>query len=116
MMRPTGPHRFKAVADAKDISCPDFKIVDISLELDPKNFAMRTPAGFKKDMQFAMELAALDDGLYDVGGEVCKPQETAASSSGSGWPSRTLASLSQICAMRSKASLSSDCSISLACS
>src|ERR1700745_3768618 len=32
------------------------KIVDISLELDPKNFAMRTPAGFKKDMQFAMEV------------------------------------------------------------
>ena len=35
---------------------PDFKIIDISLELDPKNFAMRTPAGFKKDMQFAMEV------------------------------------------------------------
>jgi len=32
------------------------KIVDISLELDPKNFAMRTPAGFKKDMQFEMEV------------------------------------------------------------
>jgi arylformamidase len=31
------------------------KIIDISLELDPKNFAMRTPAGFKKDMQFEME-------------------------------------------------------------
>src|SRR5258708_38153153 len=31
------------------------KIVDISLELDPKNFAMRTPAGFTKDMQFEME-------------------------------------------------------------
>src|ERR1700737_1644417 len=30
-------------------------IVDISLELDPKNFGMRTPAGFKKDMQFEME-------------------------------------------------------------
>src|ERR1700748_2395181 len=35
---------------------PNFKIVDISLELDPKNFAMRTPAGFKKDMQFEMEV------------------------------------------------------------
>lgn len=35
---------------------PNFKIVDISLELDPRNFAMRTPAGFKKDMQFAMEV------------------------------------------------------------
>src|SRR5438128_12498072 len=32
------------------------KIVDISLELDPKNFAMRTPAGFTKDMQFEMEV------------------------------------------------------------
>jgi arylformamidase len=32
------------------------KIVDISLELDAKNFAMRTPAGFKKDMQFEMEV------------------------------------------------------------
>src|SRR5262244_367146 len=32
------------------------KIVDLSLELDPKNFAMRTPAGFTKDMQFAMEV------------------------------------------------------------
>ncbi len=35
---------------------PNMRIVDISLELDPKNFAMRTPAGFKKDMQFAMEV------------------------------------------------------------
>jgi kynurenine formamidase len=32
------------------------KIIDISLELDARNFAMRTPAGFKKDMQFAMEV------------------------------------------------------------
>src|SRR4029077_18638876 len=32
------------------------KIVDISLELDAKKFRMRTPAGFKKDMQFAMEV------------------------------------------------------------
>ena len=32
------------------------KIVDISLELDPNNFAMRTPAGFTKDMQFEMEV------------------------------------------------------------
>ena len=31
-------------------------IIDLSLELDPKNFAMRTPAGFKKDMQFEMEV------------------------------------------------------------
>jgi arylformamidase len=32
------------------------KIVDISLELDPRNFAMRTPLGFKRDLQFAMEV------------------------------------------------------------
>src|SRR3954470_5655445 len=31
-------------------------IIDISLELDPKNYSMRTPAGFKKDMQFDMEV------------------------------------------------------------
>ena len=31
-------------------------IVDISLELDPKNFCMRTPAGFTRDLQFAMEV------------------------------------------------------------
>ncbi len=38
------------------MSLPFGKIIDISLELDPRNFAMRTPAGFKKDMQFAMEV------------------------------------------------------------
>jgi kynurenine formamidase len=32
------------------------KIIDISLELDARNFAMRTPVGFKKDMQFAVEV------------------------------------------------------------
>jgi kynurenine formamidase len=32
------------------------RIVDISLELNPGNFAMRTPAGFKKDIQFEMEV------------------------------------------------------------
>ena len=31
------------------------KIIDLSLELDPKNFAMRTPVGFARDLQFAME-------------------------------------------------------------
>jgi len=31
-------------------------IIDISLELDPRNFGMRTPTGFKKDLQFAMEV------------------------------------------------------------
>src|ERR1041384_8244095 len=38
------------------MTLPIGKIVDISLELDAKNFAMRTPAGFTKDMQFAMEV------------------------------------------------------------
>src|SRR5260370_39983097 len=32
------------------------KIVDLSLELDQQNFAMRTPAGFTRDLQFAMEV------------------------------------------------------------
>jgi arylformamidase len=32
------------------------KIVDISLELDARNFGMRTPAGFTRDLQFAMEV------------------------------------------------------------
>jgi arylformamidase len=31
-------------------------IVDISLELDARNFGMRTPAGFTRDLQFAMEV------------------------------------------------------------
>jgi arylformamidase len=40
-----------------DIMLPPYKkIIDISLELDPKNFGMRTPTGFKKDMQFEMEV------------------------------------------------------------
>jgi hypothetical protein len=32
------------------------KIVDISLELDDSTFSMRTPPGFKKDLQFQMEV------------------------------------------------------------
>jgi arylformamidase len=44
-------------ASQKGAMLPPYQtIVDLSLELDPKNFAMRTPAGFKKDMQFAMEV------------------------------------------------------------
>jgi len=38
------------------MTLPTGKIIDISLELDPGNFAMRTPAGFKKDMQFEIEV------------------------------------------------------------
>jgi arylformamidase len=36
-------------------------IIDISLELDPANFAMRTPAGFTRDMQFEMEVLKAHD-------------------------------------------------------
>ena len=32
------------------------KIIDISLELDARNFHMRTPVGFKRDMQFEVEV------------------------------------------------------------
>ncbi len=35
---------------------PNPTLIDLSLELDPKHFAMRTPPGFKKDMQFEMEV------------------------------------------------------------
>jgi hypothetical protein len=31
-------------------------IVDLSLELDSRTFGMRTPTGFKRGMQFAMEV------------------------------------------------------------
>ncbi len=40
------------------------RVIDISLELDPAKFRMRTYAGFKKDMQFETEV--LKD--YDDGG------------------------------------------------
>lgn len=42
-------------------------IVDLSLELDPANFAMRTPAGFKKDMQFEMEVIKEHDAPSGAG-------------------------------------------------
>ena len=38
------------------MTLPIGEIVDISLELDPRNFGMRTPAGFTRDLQFAMEV------------------------------------------------------------
>ena len=37
------------------MSLVPFKIVDLSIDLDPANFRMRTYAGFKKDMQFELE-------------------------------------------------------------
>jgi hypothetical protein len=38
-------------------------MIDLSVELDPKNFAMRTPTGFKEDMQFEMEVIKEHDAL-----------------------------------------------------
>jgi len=38
------------------MALPAGEIVDISLELDARNFGMRTPAGFTRDLQFAMEV------------------------------------------------------------
>src|ERR1700730_11303049 len=54
---PVGQVGFSAVIPQREdvMSLAIEKIIVISLELDPKNFGMRTPAGFKKDMQFEME-------------------------------------------------------------
>jgi len=38
------------------MTLPLGKIIDISLELETKNYRMRTPPGFKKDMQFEIEV------------------------------------------------------------
>ena len=38
------------------VALPIRKVIDISLELDDSKFKMRTPPGFKKDMQFEMEV------------------------------------------------------------
>jgi arylformamidase len=43
------------------------KIIDISLELDDSKFRMRTPAGFKKDLQFQMEVLKEHDALEGAG-------------------------------------------------
>jgi kynurenine formamidase len=43
------------------------KVIDISLELDDSKFAMRTPAGFKKDMQFKMEVLKEHDAAEGAG-------------------------------------------------
>jgi len=47
-----------ALADVREgnIVLSAGKIVDISLDLDPRNFGMRTPAGFTRDLQFEMEV------------------------------------------------------------
>jgi arylformamidase len=43
------------------------KITDISLELDDSKFHMRTPPGFKKDLQFAMEVLKEHDAPEGAG-------------------------------------------------
>src|SRR5712692_10413931 len=43
------------------------KIIDISLELDDSKFTMRTPAGFKKDLQFQMEILKEHDAAEGAG-------------------------------------------------
>jgi len=49
------------------MSLPIRKIIDISLELDDSKFTMRTPAGFKKDMQFQMEVLKEHDAAEGAG-------------------------------------------------
>src|SRR5262249_62373261 len=49
------------------MSLPIRKIIDISLELDDSKFTMRTPAGFKKDMQFRMEILKEHDAAGGAG-------------------------------------------------
>jgi hypothetical protein len=44
-------------------------IVDLSLELDSRTFGMRTPTGFKKDMQFAMEVLKEHDAPRGCGSD-----------------------------------------------
>jgi arylformamidase len=43
------------------------RIIDISLELDDSRFAMRTPPGFKKDLQFRMEVLKEHDAPEGAG-------------------------------------------------
>jgi arylformamidase len=49
------------------MALPIRKIIDISLELDDSKFTMRTPAGFKKDMQFQMEILKEHDAPEGAG-------------------------------------------------
>src|SRR5262245_52279929 len=43
------------------------EIVDISLDLDDSKFAMRTPPGFKRDMQFQLEVLKEHDAAEGAG-------------------------------------------------
>lgn len=46
---------------------PISRIIDISLELDDSSFRMRTPPGFKKDMQFQIEVLKEHDAAGGAG-------------------------------------------------
>ena len=43
------------------------KVIDISLELDDSKFKMRTPPGFKRDMQFQLEVLKEHDAPEGAG-------------------------------------------------
>ena len=43
------------------------RVIDISLELDDSRFAMRTPPGFKKDLQFQIEVLKEHDAPEGAG-------------------------------------------------
>jgi arylformamidase len=58
-------HPCRARGDAMPLSVR--KIVDISLELDDSNFRMRTPPGFKRDMQFQLEVLKEHDAAEGAG-------------------------------------------------
>src|ERR1041384_1631776 len=48
-----------------NLNLPAGKLIDISLPLDARTFHMRTYSGFKKDMQFEVEvIKAYEDGGY----------------------------------------------------
>ena len=43
------------------------RVIDISLELDDSKFKMRTPPGFKRDMQFQLEVLKEHDAPEGAG-------------------------------------------------
>ena len=49
-----------------NLNLPTGKLIDISLPLDARTFHMRTYSGFKKDMQFEVEvIKGYEDGGYN---------------------------------------------------
>ena len=49
-----------------NLNLPAGKLIDISLPLDARTFHMRTYSGFKKDMQFEVEvIKGYEDGGYN---------------------------------------------------